>query len=484
MFSNRKISRPNQKESDFLKRYPEFAKTQFIDEIRKKDFARLDEQNHTYLDYTGGNLYGLSQLEKHQKFLSQNILGNPHSINPSSSLAEHHVHETRSFVLDFFKAKDDYECIFTSNASGALKIIGECYPFEEDGQLLLSTDNHNSVNGIREHARAQDCPFEYVPLNNDLRLDDTTLEQKLREKVGHHKLFAFPAQSNVSGVKHNLNWISRAQNQGWDVLLDAAAFVPSDTLDLSLFQPEFVSISFYKIFGYPTGIGALLIKKSAYNKLVKASFTGGTISIVSVKGDGHYLLDQAARFEDGTINYLEIPAIKTGLSYIQKIGMNLITTRVQCLTGHLLDELQRLRHDNGDPLIHIYGPKTVENRGGTIAMNFYDVNDELYDFTAIEKAAYKENISIRTGCFCNPGIDETNHSLVKEDLITYFNRPGKKDYFDLIDFLGTKRGAVRVSLGYITNLKDLNRFLDFCKGFLNQKIETRKELSTNSIIEA
>ena len=64
-------------------------------------------------------------------------------------------------------------------------------------------------------------------------------------------LFAYPAQSNYTGVQHDLNWIAEAQKRGWHVLLDAAAFVPTNRLDLSVHHPDFVSLSFYKIFGIP-----------------------------------------------------------------------------------------------------------------------------------------------------------------------------------------------------------------------------------------
>ena len=46
----------------------------------------------------------------------------------------------------------------------------------------------------------------------------------------------------------------------WKVLLDAAAFVPTQPLDLRQYPADFVTISFYKIFGYPTGLGALLVR--------------------------------------------------------------------------------------------------------------------------------------------------------------------------------------------------------------------------------
>lgn len=464
-------NRRNSGYEQFLEDFPAYAKTQALDELRRNDFSRLDEQKHIYLDYTGGQLYGERLVKQHQEFLAQNILGNPHSINPSSALAEKHIQASRKKVLEFFNATEDYICIFTANCSAALKIVGECYPFNADGQFLMTFDNHNSVNGIREFARTKDCPFHYSPLDEHLRIKTPELEEKLARLDGKNKLFAFPAQSNVSGVKHNLEWIEEAQSLGWDVLLDAAAFVPTSRLDLFRYQPEFVALSFYKMFGYPTGLGALLVKKSAYQKLRKPSFAGGTITIVSVQGDGHHLEKEAARFEEGTVDYLGIPAIKKGLEYLESVGMDHIGSRISCLTQYLLNELKQMRHSNGQRLIELYGPTTSKDRGGTIVMNFRDPFKRLHNFIDIEKAAFERNISLRTGCFCNPGIDETNHNLQAEKLQAYFKKEGEKDYFNLIEFLGQKRGAVRISLGFVTNYEDISHFLDFCKGYLDKEVE-------------
>lgn len=456
--------------TNFIDRFPEYERTSSLNTLRQKDFARLDEQEHTYLDFTGGQLYGESLLQQHHQFLKSHVLGNPHSINPSSALAERHVEASRKKVLEYFNAGDDYICVFTANASSAIKLVAESYPFAENSQLLLTADNHNSVNGIREYARKAGGAFSYTQLTNELLLDQAELSGNLESLNGTEKLFAFPAQSNVSGVKHDLSWINKAQANGWEVLLDAAAYVPTSPLDLSRHQPNFVSLSFYKIFGYPTGLGALLVKKDTFNKLQKPSFAGGTITIVSVNGDGHYLESEAARFEDGTINYLDIPAIKTGLEYIESIGLSNIQLRVKTITHFLMEELSALRHQNGQNLIHIYGPEGMENRGGTLVMNFYDRDGKLYDFQQIESDAYKKNISIRTGCFCNPGIDEKNHNLDKEKLKAYFKRDGEKNYFDLIRFLDQKRGAVRISVGFITDYKDAQVFIAFCKSYLNKKV--------------
>jgi selenocysteine lyase/cysteine desulfurase len=52
-------------------------------------------------------------------------------------------------------------------------------------------------------------------------------------------LFAFPAQSNFTGVRHPMDWIDLAHENGNDVLLDAAAYVPTNRLDLSVVHPDF-----------------------------------------------------------------------------------------------------------------------------------------------------------------------------------------------------------------------------------------------------
>ncbi|MDX2246189.1 MAG: aminotransferase class V-fold PLP-dependent enzyme [Bacteroidia bacterium] len=454
----------------FITRFPQFEETAILDELRHTDYSRLDEQEQVYLDFTGGNLYALRQIEQHHQLLREHVFGNPHSSNPTSMLSTKLVEEAREYVLRYFQAKDDYVCIFTPNASGALKIVGECYPFDQNAQFLLTFDNHNSVNGIREFARNKGAETTYCGLNIEtLRINEEEVFEKLSafpEK--ENKLFAFPAQSNVSGVKHLLDWIEYAQLKGWDVLLDAAAFVPSDRLDLSVYKPDFVSISFYKIFGYPTGLGCLLVRKPVWKKLKKPWFAGGTVTLASVIADSFFLDHSHAKFEDGTINYLDIPAIKIGLEYIDSIGIETIKTRVLSLTGWLLEELPKITHSNGLPVVHIFGPKDLRQRGGTIIMNFFDSEGNVYPFEEVEKKANSLDISIRTGCFCNPGIDEINNCLTTDELAQYFHSHESGNYYDMIATIGKMRGAVRISVGLISNFADIEIFINFVRSFANK----------------
>jgi selenocysteine lyase/cysteine desulfurase len=457
----------------FLQEYPTYKQTAIIDELRKKDYARLDEGEHVYLDYTGGGIYAESQIQKHQKLLRENVFGNPHSSNPTSLAATKVVEGAREYILKFFNADlDEYLAIFTSNASGALKLVGESYPFP-NGRYLLTFDNHNSVNGIREFAHARGAEVTYIPvILPDMQLDASQLELELaRPSKSGYNLFAFPAQSNFSSVKHPLEWIEKAHAQGWDVLLDAAAYVPTNRLDLSKVKPDFVPISFYKIFGYPTGLGALLARKSALAKLHRPWFAGGTITVASVQGDKYYLADGAPAFEDGTLDYLNIPALEIGLRHIESIGYDVISERVKTLTGWLLEHLTAMKHSTGEPLVRVFGPTTAEGRGGAVTVNFYDKNGRALDHRFIESEANKVNISLRTGCFCNPGAGEIALGISRVELDVCFTRPDHKDVMSIDEFRkcidGKSSGAVRISVGMVTNFNDVQAFLSFARGLLS-----------------
>jgi selenocysteine lyase/cysteine desulfurase len=43
-------------------------------------------------------------------------------------------------------------------------------------------------------------------------------------------------------------------------------------------------VSFYKMFGYPTGVGALIVKESFLEILERPWFAGGTVDVVQVPG--------------------------------------------------------------------------------------------------------------------------------------------------------------------------------------------------------
>jgi molybdenum cofactor sulfurtransferase len=462
-------------EADFRRRYPAYDRTAKLDQLRATEYARLDRHGHVYLDYTGGGLYAESQLRDHLALLNDQILGNPHSKNLTSMAMTELVEQARDAVLRYFNADpDEYLAIFTPNATGALKLVGESYPFAPGDNYLLTFDNHNSVNGIREFARSSGATVTYIPIvAPDMRVDPRALTDALElARPGAHNLFAYPAQSNFTGVQHPLEWIEQAHERGWDVLLDAAAFVPTNQLDLVCWHPDFVDISFYKIFGYPTGMGCLLARKAVVQKLRRPWYSGGTITFSSVVGDGHYLTPGPASFEDGTVNYLSLPAVELGLRYIETIGIETIHTRVMCLTGWLIEQLVALRHSNGHPVVQLYGPVSTHMRGGTVQVNFFDSGGHMIDCNDVEQLANRQQISLRAGCHCNPGAREVALGFGAEDLAGCFR---DKDQISFDQFLqrinGKTTGALRASLGLASTFADVYTYVQFAKTFVDRLAE-------------
>ena len=299
--------------ADFKRRYPAYARTAVLDDMRARDYTRLDATGHVYLDYTGGGLYADSQLARHRDLLARAVFGNPHSQNLPSREATALVEATRAQILEFFRASpEEYEVIFTPNATGALRLVGESYPFGPGSRYLLTFDNHNSVNGIRQFARAKGASVSYVPLAPaDLRVSEETLARHLAAAapVRRRLAAAAPASPPATCSPSRPSPTSPASSTPWPgsprprrpatTCCWTPPLSPANRLDLSRWHPDYVSLSFYKIFGYPTGIGALLVRRPALARLHRPWYAGGTITFSSVRAEatpgGGFYLTRAGR---------------------------------------------------------------------------------------------------------------------------------------------------------------------------------------------
>jgi molybdenum cofactor sulfurtransferase len=78
--------------------------------------------------------------------------------------------------------------------------------------------------------------------------------------------------------------IDYASSLGYHTLLDAAALAPTSTFSLADHPIDAMGISFYKMFGFPTGVGALVVKKTFLTQLKRPWFAGGNVDVVQVPG--------------------------------------------------------------------------------------------------------------------------------------------------------------------------------------------------------
>jgi len=441
------------------------AETQIsFEALRAREFRRLDVQNLAYLDYAGSALYSDSQLRAHHALLSEGVFGNPHSDSGPSRASTEIIDTARRRVLQFLDVDEStHDVCFTANTSAAIKLVAESYPFGGDSTLLLSADNHNSVNGIREYARRGGARVRYIPLDDELRLLDA---EAIIESESNPGLLAFPAQSNFSGVRHPLALVAKAKSRGFDVLLDLAAYVPSRAFSLRRCPADFVAMSFYKLFGYPTGIGALVARREALARLRRPWFAGGTVLFASVAADTHRLRPRHEAFEDGTPDFLGIAGLDAGFDLLAEAGMDRLSAHVSELTGLLIEQLRSLRHRNGAPLVTIYGPANTIDRGGTVAFNVCDRDGVPLSYTLVETRARQAGVSLRGGCFCNPGASESAFALDPTRIATCLADLGAiftPERFAACS--GTAVGAVRASVGLANNREDIQRAVDVVASF-------------------
>ncbi|XP_033033839.1 molybdenum cofactor sulfurase isoform X2 [Trachypithecus francoisi] len=448
-------------------------------ELRAREFGRL--AGTVYLDHAGATLFSQSQLESFTNDLMENTYGNPHSQNISSKLTYDTVEQVRYRILaHFHTTAEDYTVIFTSGSTAALKLVAEAFPWVSQGpessgsQFCYLTDSHTSVVGMRNVTMAINVTSTPVRPEDLWSVEERGASVSDPDCQLPH-LFCYPAQSNFSGVRYPLSWIEEVKSGRlhpvstpgkWFVLLDAASYVSTSPLDLSAHQADFVPISFYKIFGFPTGLGALLVHNRAAPLLRKTYFGGGTASAY-LAGEDFYIPrpSVAQRFEDGTISFLDVIALKHGFDTLERLtgGMENIKQHTFTLAQYTYVALSSLRYPNGAAVVRIYSDSefsSPEVQGPIINFNVLDDKGNIIGYSQVDKMASLYNIHLRTGCFCNTGACQ-RHLGISNEMVRKNFQAGHVcgDNMDLID--GQPTGSVRISFGYMSTLDDVQAFLRF-----------------------
>ncbi|KAL3734047.1 hypothetical protein ACJRO7_023404 [Eucalyptus globulus] len=483
-------SEGDQEKQEFLKEfgdgygYPNGPKS--VDQIRASEFNRLD--GLVYLDHAGATLYSELQMEAVFRQLTTNVYGNPHSQSDSSIATADIVREARQQVLEFFNASPkSYRCIFTSGATAALKLVGEAFPWSDQSCFMYTMENHNSVLGIREYALekgAAACAVDIEDNVHDGRCPVKISQHPLKRRFftddepagAAYSLFAMPSECNFSGVRFNLDLVSIIKEDServledshfhrgkWMVLIDAAKGCATRKLDLSKCPADFVVLSFYKLFGYPTGLGALIVHETAAKLLRKTYFSGGTVAASMADVDFVKRREGIEEsLENGTLSFLSISSIQHGFKVLNSLTMEAISRHTASLAAYLRKTLSNLRHRNEDYVCILYGGQNAVDMGPTVSFNLKRPDGSWYGYREVEKLASLSGIQLRTGCFCNPGACAKYLSLSHQDLLSNVE-VGHVCWDDNDVLHGKPTGAVRVSFGYMSTYEDAKKFIDFIK---------------------
>ncbi|XP_010255073.1 PREDICTED: uncharacterized protein LOC104595843 [Nelumbo nucifera] len=310
--------------SKFLTMYPKFQSSEKIDQLRSNEYSHLtDSAAKVCLDYCGFGLFSYYQTLQYWDSCA-------FSLSEITANLSNHVlyggaekgtveHDIKSRIMDYLNIpENEYGLVFTLSRGSAFKLLAECYPFQTNKKLLTMFDYESqSVSWMAQRAKEKGAKIYSAWFKwPTLKLCSTELRKQISNKKRRKKdsavgLFVFPVQSRVTGAKYSYQWMALAQQNNWHVLLDAGSLGPKDmdSLGLSLFRPDFIITSFYRVFGAdPTGFGCLLIKKSVMGSLHNQSgCTGsGMVRIIPVfpqyLSDSMDALDGLAGIEDEGID--------------------------------------------------------------------------------------------------------------------------------------------------------------------------------------
>ncbi|OMO97954.1 Aminotransferase, class V/Cysteine desulfurase [Corchorus olitorius] len=541
--------------SEFTKAYPQYSETYQIDQIRAQEYYHLSFSNHTCLDYLGIGLFSYSQLQKRESPAYRNPSSSfpapPQSPPPvldipffgvsykTGNLKTQLLHggpaselesAIKKRIMTFLNiSENDYCMVFTANKTSAFKLLAESYPFQSNRKLLTVYDYESEAIEAMTHSseknggKVMSAEFSWPRLriqSSKLKKMIVSKEKKTKKKRG---LFVFPLHSRMTGARYPYLWMSIAQENGWHVLIDACALGPKDmdSFGLSLFRPDFLICSFYKVFGEnPSGFACLFAKKSAVS-ILETSTSSGMVGIIPTKqlfrsitespgtdsdveqtsnsifGSVLVQASQSGRLEeDQQKNYkiqheevteklkgLEMAEISEsdnvkekgeieckGLDQVDSLGLVTISNRARCLINWLVNALLKLQHPNteGIPLVRIYGPKVKFDRGAAIAFNIFDWKGEKVEPVLVQKLADRSNISLSYGflhhiSFADKYQEQKDNVMErrsnKEVNGTDVNK--RKDKNDM------GIAVVTAALGFLANFQDIYKLWAFIAQFLD-----------------
>ncbi|KPM45524.1 Molybdenum cofactor sulfurase [Neonectria ditissima] len=452
-----------------------------VEGFRETEYPMIADS--IYLDHAGATLCAKSVMNAFASEMTSVLYGNPHSASPSSQRSTSRIEDVRMNLLSFFGADPaQYDLIFVANATAGVKLVVDAMRSQPKGwQYAYHQACHTSLVGAREEALHSLC------LNDeDIQawIDGADPFSDSPHQQSPITLFSYPAQSHMDGKRYPLSWtkhLKKAHTSSESrifTLLDASSFSATSPLYLDdpSISPDFIVFSLYKIFGFPD-LGALIVRRSAEHVFDRRKyFGGGTVDMVVCGKEqwhapkSHFLHE---RLEDGTLPFHSIAALGIAMEFHQKLfgSMDQVSSHTSFLTRRLLDGLKSLQHANGAPVCSIYTESSSDpdslGTGPAVSFNLKNSLGAWTGLAEFEKLANLKKIHVRTGGLCNPGGIASALGLQPWEMKRNFSvgfRCGAEN--DIIS--GKPTGVIRASLGAMSTISDVDRFISFIEEFFRE----------------
>ncbi|GAA3128420.1 cysteine desulfurase [Streptomyces rameus] len=266
----------------------------------------------------------------------------------------------RATVAGFIGAEPD-EVVFVKNATEGINLVayalGTAGTVAAGKRIVVSEmEHHANLVPWQELARRTGATLDWFPLTDEGRLDLTSIDDLITEDTA---IVALTHQSNVLGTVNPVELIAeRARRVGALVLLDAAQSVPHRPVDVTALGADFLVFSGHKMLA-PGGVGVLWGRRRLLAQMPPFLTGGSMIEVVTMERSTY--LPPPQRFEAGVPMTAQAVGLAAAVDYLTALGMEEVKRHEDELTEQALALL------SGIPGVSVIGPRTVADRGATVA---------------------------------------------------------------------------------------------------------------------
>lgn len=327
----------------------------------------------------------IDSLEEYYRRYHANVHRGVYKLSEEATFA---YERARGKVACFIGSPNPRELVFTRNATEAINIVayswGNANVSEGDHILLTMMEHHSNIVPWQMLAQRVGAKLDYIRVDGEGRLVLEDLDSLLTERT---KMVAVTHQSNVLGTINPIKMIAeRAHAVGALVLVDDAQGVPHMPVNVKELDIDFLALSGHKMCG-PTGSGALWARHELLEQM--PPFLGGGSMIKLVELEQSTYADIPVRFEAGTPAIAECIALGEAVDFLKSVGMETVHRYEHDLTAYALERLSEIEG------LHIYGPHTMESRGGMVSFTMDGIHP--HDIASLLDG---EGIAVRAGHHC------------------------------------------------------------------------------------
>lgn len=347
--------------------------------------------------------------------LSSGEYGNPGRDASSYSLNSSEViYETRCLLKQLFNGQTEDNIIFTKSVTESLNLIIDGLLKKGDHVITTNYEHNSVIRPLEWRRQLGEITVSYTPFDPQTgKLDLDYLKSAIKENT---RAVICTQVSNVSGYILPIAEIAQiCQKHQILLIVDAAQSAGIEDIDVQKTPIDVLCFTGHKSLYGPQGVGGFYLNDPLK---IDPLLTGGS-GFDSFNKVMPELLPN--KFEAGTMNTPGIAGLRSGLQYINEVGLTKIQQKLQQLSDRIKTDLSQYEEITLYTGTEGYSPSIV-------AFNVA----QLDSAEVCQYLWYDYQIATRGGAHCAPLVHQTyqtrEQGIVRVSL-SYFNTDAEVTLF-------------------------------------------------------